>query len=192
MNIAWRIHVDIWVRICPWCNCYCGEAWSKSCPLCICAINTNLTLLLQGLPFQQVKHVVSTLDAQPSGVDGSAILILVTGQLLVSGNSRTADINTNEFYCRSTKSKDPCLTARHSNSIQMEREAISFSTISSSWFTDKLSACSRRKHNREGNVQCVQRSTNLFFTCVIPITPRSRIKEQIHISIYISELLSEY
>ena len=37
---------------------------------------------LQGLPFQKVKHVVGTLDAQPSVNDG--IFILVTGQLLVS------------------------------------------------------------------------------------------------------------
>lgn len=36
----------------------------------------------QSLPFEKVKHAVSTLDAQPSGEAGG-ILILVTGALLV-------------------------------------------------------------------------------------------------------------
>lgn len=36
----------------------------------------------QSLPFEKVKHAVSTLDAQPSG-DHGGILILVTGALLV-------------------------------------------------------------------------------------------------------------
>lgn len=43
---------------------------------------TNGRLQLQSLPFQQVKHQVNTLDAQPSGPHGG-ILILVTGALLV-------------------------------------------------------------------------------------------------------------
>lgn len=47
------------------------------------AKNPSLTLLQpQGLPFQKVKHQVSTLDAQPSNQEGG-IIILVTGQLLV-------------------------------------------------------------------------------------------------------------
>jgi len=37
---------------------------------------------LKSLPFEKVKHAVSTLDAQPSG-DHGGILILVTGALLV-------------------------------------------------------------------------------------------------------------
>lgn len=37
---------------------------------------------LSGLPFEKVKHQVSTLDSQPT-VEGG-ILILITGQLLVS------------------------------------------------------------------------------------------------------------
>ena len=59
-------------------------------------ITTNFALLLQSLPFQQVKHVVSTLDAQPAGLDGSAILILVTGQLLVRGNDRAGNTNADK------------------------------------------------------------------------------------------------
>jgi hypothetical protein len=39
----------------------------------------------QTLPFEKVKHQVSTLDAQPSGEHGG-ILILVTGALLVHLN----------------------------------------------------------------------------------------------------------
>ncbi|SPN97438.1 related to nuclear transport factor 2 (ntf-2) [Cephalotrichum gorgonifer] len=46
----------------------------------------NIVEKLAGLPFQQVKHQVSTLDAQPSPNDG--ILILVTGQLLVDEEQR--------------------------------------------------------------------------------------------------------
>ncbi|KAK7943203.1 nuclear transport factor 2 (ntf-2) [Apiospora hydei] len=41
---------------------------------------------LSGLPFQQVKHQVSTLDAQPS--TGGGVLVLVTGQLLVDEEQR--------------------------------------------------------------------------------------------------------
>lgn len=40
---------------------------------------------VQGLPFEVVKHQVSTLDVQTTVHDG--IIILVTGQLLVSGIS---------------------------------------------------------------------------------------------------------
>jgi hypothetical protein len=42
---------------------------------------------LVGLPFQKVKHQVSTLDAQPSNEAGG-ITILVTGQLLVDEEER--------------------------------------------------------------------------------------------------------
>ncbi|KKA27770.1 hypothetical protein TD95_004445, partial [Thielaviopsis punctulata] len=41
---------------------------------------------LAGLPFQKVKHAVSTLDAQPTVQDG--VLVLVTGQLLVDEEQR--------------------------------------------------------------------------------------------------------
>lgn len=42
---------------------------------------------LTSLPFQKVRHQVSTLDAQPSHNDGG-IVILVTGQLLVDEEER--------------------------------------------------------------------------------------------------------
>ncbi|KAF8867151.1 nuclear transport factor 2 [Acephala macrosclerotiorum] len=41
---------------------------------------------LSSLPFEKVKHAVSTLDAQPSPNDG--IMILVTGALLVDAEER--------------------------------------------------------------------------------------------------------
>ncbi|KAM3071254.1 Nuclear transport factor 2 [Clarireedia jacksonii] len=41
----------------------------------------------QSLPFEKVKHAVSTLDAQPSGEHGG-ILILITGALLVDEEQR--------------------------------------------------------------------------------------------------------
>jgi hypothetical protein len=47
---------------------------------------TNECFSLQSLPFEKVKHAVSTLDAQPSGEAGG-ILILVTGALLVCCNA---------------------------------------------------------------------------------------------------------
>ncbi|POR32879.1 Nuclear transport factor 2, partial [Tolypocladium paradoxum] len=42
---------------------------------------------LTSLPFEKVKHQVSTLDAQPTMVEGG-IVILVTGQLLVDEEQR--------------------------------------------------------------------------------------------------------
>ncbi|KEY67666.1 hypothetical protein S7711_03919 [Stachybotrys chartarum IBT 7711] len=42
---------------------------------------------LTSLPFEKVKHQVSTLDAQPTNLDGG-IIILVTGQLLVDEEGR--------------------------------------------------------------------------------------------------------
>ncbi|KAI9738883.1 MAG: Nuclear transport factor 2 [Claussenomyces sp. TS43310] len=42
---------------------------------------------LGNLPFEKVKHQVSTLDAQPSSPEGG-ILILVTGALLVDAEER--------------------------------------------------------------------------------------------------------
>lgn len=40
---------------------------------------------MQSLPFSKVEHKVETLDAQPSN-EGGGILVMVTGQLLVSKN----------------------------------------------------------------------------------------------------------
>lgn len=45
-------------------------------------LDTHTDMVSQSLPFEKVKHQVSTLDAQPSSPDGG-ILILVTGALLV-------------------------------------------------------------------------------------------------------------
>nr|POF04064.1 nuclear transport factor 2 [Quercus suber] len=42
---------------------------------------------LQNLPFQQVEHQVSTLDAQPSNTSGG-IIVVVTGVLLVEAEKR--------------------------------------------------------------------------------------------------------
>ncbi|KZZ97512.1 nuclear transport factor 2 [Moelleriella libera RCEF 2490] len=42
---------------------------------------------LVGLPFEKVKHQVTTLDSQPSNENGG-IIILVTGQLLVDEEQR--------------------------------------------------------------------------------------------------------
>ncbi|KAI5866131.1 NTF2-like protein [Durotheca rogersii] len=42
---------------------------------------------LQSLPFQQIKHQVSTIDPQP-GLGPGHILVLVTGQLLVDEEQR--------------------------------------------------------------------------------------------------------
>lgn len=52
---------------------------------CLPIAMLTLPRAYQGLPFQKVKHQVSTLDAQPSN-DAGGIIILVTGQLLVRLN----------------------------------------------------------------------------------------------------------
>ncbi|KAI0888065.1 nuclear transport factor 2 [Annulohypoxylon maeteangense] len=51
---------------------------------------------LQGLPFQQIKHQVSTMDPQP-GVAPDHIMVLVTGQLLVDEEQRPMSY-TQSFY----------------------------------------------------------------------------------------------
>jgi len=48
---------------------------------------TSIIEKLTSLPFEKVKHAVSTLDAQPSGEHGG-ILILITGALLVDEEQR--------------------------------------------------------------------------------------------------------
>ncbi|KAK3945583.1 hypothetical protein QBC46DRAFT_371103 [Diplogelasinospora grovesii] len=45
----------------------------------------NIVAKLVGLPFQTVKHAVSTCDVQPNNNNGA--LILVTGQLITDGES---------------------------------------------------------------------------------------------------------
>ncbi|EEY23205.1 nuclear transport factor 2 [Verticillium alfalfae VaMs.102] len=47
---------------------------------------TPITEKLSSLPFEKVKHQVSTLDSQPT-VEGG-IIILITGQLLVDEEQR--------------------------------------------------------------------------------------------------------
>lgn len=39
---------------------------------------------LAGLPFTTIKHQISTMDAQPAATDKASMIVLVTGQLLVS------------------------------------------------------------------------------------------------------------
>ncbi|KAL7622398.1 Nuclear transport factor 2 [Parahypoxylon ruwenzoriense] len=51
---------------------------------------------LQGLPFQQIKHQVATVDPQP-GVAPDHIMVLVTGQLLVDEEQRPMSY-TQSFY----------------------------------------------------------------------------------------------
>ncbi|KDN53288.1 nuclear transport factor 2 [Tilletiaria anomala UBC 951] len=42
-----------------------------------------ITEKLKSLPFQQVKHQVDTKDVQPTGADGTSLVVQVTGKLLV-------------------------------------------------------------------------------------------------------------
>ncbi|EPY51865.1 nuclear transport factor Nxt2 [Schizosaccharomyces cryophilus OY26] len=42
----------------------------------------NIVEKLVSLPFQRVQHRISTLDAQPSGANGS-VVVMVTGELLL-------------------------------------------------------------------------------------------------------------
>ncbi|KAI2610016.1 nuclear transport factor 2 [Hypoxylon fragiforme] len=51
---------------------------------------------LTGLPFQQIKHQVATMDLQP-GVGENHIMVLVTGQLLVDEEQRPMSY-TQSFY----------------------------------------------------------------------------------------------
>ncbi|KAI2628455.1 nuclear transport factor 2 [Hypoxylon sp. NC1633] len=51
---------------------------------------------LKTLPFQQIKHQVSTMDPQP-GVAPDHIMVLVTGQLLVDEEQRPMSY-TQSFY----------------------------------------------------------------------------------------------
>ncbi|OTB01913.1 hypothetical protein M426DRAFT_323129 [Hypoxylon sp. CI-4A] len=51
---------------------------------------------LHGLPFQQIKHQVATMDPQP-GVAPDHIMVLVTGQLLVDEEQRPMSY-TQSFY----------------------------------------------------------------------------------------------
>lgn len=57
---------------------------------------TPITEKLSSLPFEKVKHQVSTLDSQPT-VEGG-IIILITGQLLVRVQA-FAD-STNHLYTK--------------------------------------------------------------------------------------------
>ncbi|KAI8049244.1 nuclear transport factor 2 [Syncephalis plumigaleata] len=41
---------------------------------------------LMNLPFQKVSHKVTTVNAQPANADGTGIIVMVTGQLLVEGS----------------------------------------------------------------------------------------------------------
>ena len=54
----------------------------------ICSFHTQALLIqAQSLPFEKVSHKVGTLDAQPANEQG-AILVMVTGQLLVDEEQR--------------------------------------------------------------------------------------------------------
>jgi hypothetical protein len=42
---------------------------------------------LVSLPFQTVRHKISTVDAQPSHPSNGTIIVMVTGQILVDGET---------------------------------------------------------------------------------------------------------
>ena len=44
---------------------------------------------LVDLPFKQVQHRISTLDAQPSSPGQGGVIVMVTGELVVDGESTT-------------------------------------------------------------------------------------------------------
>ncbi|KAK3679287.1 Nuclear transport factor 2 [Recurvomyces mirabilis] len=48
----------------------------------------NIVTKLQDLPFQRVEHQVTTLDAQPADTTTGAILVIVSGVLLVEEEKR--------------------------------------------------------------------------------------------------------
>lgn len=56
-------------------------------PLCPASPALQIMQKLTSLPFQQCKHHISSLDAQPSLSGG--VLVFVTGQLLVGGAGGT-------------------------------------------------------------------------------------------------------
>ncbi|KAF2115683.1 nuclear transport factor 2 [Lophiotrema nucula] len=43
---------------------------------------------LTNLPFQQIQHRTDTVDPQPGSEDGTSIVVLVTGALMVEGSDR--------------------------------------------------------------------------------------------------------
>lgn len=51
----------------------------------------------QGLPFEKVQHRVSTMDAQPSSPTEASIVVLVTGQLLVSSDMNVISVVPTAF-----------------------------------------------------------------------------------------------
>ncbi|KAG5370219.1 Nuclear transport factor 2 [Yarrowia sp. C11] len=42
---------------------------------------------LVGLPFGQVRHKISDIDAQPASANGGDVIVLVTGELCVDGDN---------------------------------------------------------------------------------------------------------
>ena len=49
----------------------------------------TLRTTVKGLPFETVQHRVTTLDAQPASQENAAMIVLVTGQLIVRRPSHT-------------------------------------------------------------------------------------------------------
>ncbi|GAA6063836.1 hypothetical protein JCM10212_003998 [Sporobolomyces blumeae] len=47
----------------------------------------NIIEKLVGLPFETIKHQISTMDAQPAATDKASMTVLVTGQLLTGNES---------------------------------------------------------------------------------------------------------
>ncbi|RKF82352.1 Nuclear transport factor 2 [Golovinomyces cichoracearum] len=68
---------------------------------------TAIVEKLSSLPFQKVRHAVSTLDAQPSGSQGE-IIILVTGQLLLTRGHMQVDEEDRPMSYSQTFQLKPC------------------------------------------------------------------------------------
>lgn len=80
MPTARYVHVDVRNTSDPWRRRHHGEAYCMSAP----RTGMHMLITLQNLPFQKVRHQVSTTDAQPSNEAGG-VMVMVTGALLVSG-----------------------------------------------------------------------------------------------------------
>ncbi|KXN73502.1 nuclear transport factor 2 [Conidiobolus coronatus NRRL 28638] len=48
----------------------------------------NIAEKLVGLPFQNIKHIITTQDVQPSIPGSNCIIVFVTGQLAIDGEER--------------------------------------------------------------------------------------------------------
>lgn len=156
--------------------------------------------VVQGLPFQTVQHRVSTMDAHPASSTEAAMIVLVTGQLIVrasvesilaaaSGTDRSGD--RFRFASQRKRRRETRRTrsrSRRRSTSDPRADPTTSTTTSSASCTARCAACLRGKWSRDAGRTQLRRvwfswkggpGVFVYFSNVIPVVLVCTVRDEL-------------